>query len=348
MVDFNHGERDYPDAWVHGPLRPWERYEWFGEADSDSDFLRGFNRLAEDVADQLGLIGYRPSTTPLSIPFCRRYLTKPSDTLRERYAASLPEEIRAAFNTMIDTINEREKKGAYTYDAADTKKIKDALLMIWEHDIAMDPRIIRAENLFFRTRNTRNSDAFMDNASQAGEIHPDRLLATLEWMAKPENTDRVARMALYSRLVKNVPEEEGRTMIFVEFLHDRLKAGKAEEVTQRLTEDPNLYYREAVWSTQPLHYSQTVTRHVPLNNRQRNQPPISQAAALALAEAVPEIIEDHARLLDGSWARERANEVRAHIDETEAYFRQRAIARPTTGAGDQIVARAPSAGFTFG
>lgn len=346
MVDFNHNERDYPDERMHTPLRPPERHSWLTEADNDSDFLRGLHRLAEDVAHQLGLIGYRPSGTALSIPFCQEYLTKPSDTLRTRYAASLPEKIRAAFNTMIDTIDERKKRNLYTYDAAGTEKIKDALLMIWEHDIAMDPRIIRAEDLFFRTR---NSDDFMDSAIQVGDLHhPDRLLATLEWMAQPENADRVARMALYSRLVEDVPEEKGLTMVFAEFLHERLKAGKAEEVRRRLADDPNSYYREAVWSKQPLHYSQTVTRHVPLNNRLRNQPPISQTAALALAEAVPGILADHARLLDGSWAREQAHVVRAQINETEAYFRQQAMARPTTGAGDRIVARGPSAGFTFG
>lgn len=214
-------------------------------------------------------LDYLPERTPY---YFSQHKQKLSDLTKsdayKKYLNGLPIDAATAVETIAGHINQKSM--------IDACKIKPDLLSLWESDIMIDPRLATAEDIFFHAGHDRPF-YYNDRLSFSGLIDREAFEATLNWMAKPKNAERIALMFLYSRLAQHFGETNPSSFTFAKLVDERLRASG---------------------TTMPLEYASVA----PCENK---------AGFLASKH---NIVTDHKCLSNGTWALWTLETVRAQSD----------------------------------
>lgn len=211
----------------------------------------------------------------------------------QQYRTCLPESVRQALDNitkvLVDTeeIDRKRAEGKkiepFAYDLSD---LTASFKVYWDHDTMMDARIIHAEELFFRGN---------EQKTLHGEEGKERYIASLEWMAHPENASRVALMFLYSRLAQHFGETNDDSWPIAQAFAERLDQGGNDkdviESAPQMLED-YLSLRQ---------HGGDGRENLKLRDDNKN-PNINVAA---LKQSMPQMVEDYHDLRTGRWAKEQ-------------------------------------------
>lgn len=158
----------------------------------------------------------------------------------------------------------------------------------WHGSLLDDVRITHAEELFFYTGDTAAS------AMYHYDREPDRLAATLSWMANPVNGHRVACGFIYSRLAQHFGETGAIGHEVARKVVADLDEGNGYRVIATLRESPDDYVFGAQETSSAglgrlFGRGAAMQRHDILNRE-------------SLAATAQRIVDDYYRLKTGQWA----------------------------------------------
>ncbi len=196
----------------------------------------------------------------------------------------LPMNIASAYEIVVRECYEcgRFDGSAKTPREYDIEKLIEAFKTIWAHDWMLDARLTKAEEIFASRSTARHTRTTSDLVN---------LKSSLEWMMQTENADRIARAFLYSRLSQHFGETDSKSVDLSDRIHAKLKDGNMASLGSEVFAATNIMGIFARWvgsDFAPV-YSKFVQ---PLNQK-------------ALWASLPNILIDHTRILDGSWARQK-------------------------------------------
>lgn len=174
----------------------------------------------------------------------------------------------------------KEKRGY------DMQGLTEAFKAIWSHDWMLDSRIMLAEEIFTARLALRSTTY---SRVSGGDLQD--LKTSLEWMMMPENASRVAQAFLYSRLSQHFGETDLRSREMAENIHAALKKGDMSALGKGVFEASNITGAFALVAGMKM--AGLFSKMMRPKNPQ------------ALWASLPNIMIDHTRLLDGSWARQQ-------------------------------------------
>jgi hypothetical protein len=230
---------------------------------------------------------------------------------REEYKRTLSAKGQRAVDNIISQVkdcNDFPRRGYASglkrNNSYDVHALKQDFLTLWEEDIMMDARIAHAEELFAREADdaTENIYYVMSNTGST------RLEATLDWMARPQNSENVALMFLYSRISQHFGEVNPGSFEFARRIARDIDSSKKKQVIDRLTYNPEGYYNGENLSIKgafrkalhPVVHAFSQNSSLERECREENKSGLINAKDLA--DGARQIVNDYLSLRSGSWA----------------------------------------------
>lgn len=224
-----------------------------------------------------------------------RDVTQNADVARA-YARTLPADAGPALLAVVDQIVRGEatepvpgkSNHIRRVHPHDVPRLLVDIQNFWHGSLLDDARVTHAEELFFYTADTAASSMYHYDRE------PQRLAATLAWMARPANADRVARGFLYSRLAQHFGETNGVGLTVAKKVSAELDNGGVYNVIATLRESPDDYVFGAQDTSSGVlgrlfARGAAAQRHDILNRE-------------SLADTAERITDDYHRLKSGKWA----------------------------------------------
>lgn len=204
-----------------------------------------------------------------------------------------PDVIQALDNIIVQCTRYRDKvarEHTLTSNPYDVPALIRDFKVLWQHDVMIDPRFTHAEELFFCQKEDSISDHFdyshYKEKDSFGREACGRLKATLQWMAQPDNAERLAVLFLYSRLSQHFGEQNDRSLLFARMVASDIDGLGGDAISERLRSVPEAYWRSSVGTTAVLDKKG------------------------GLANSAQAMTADYLRLRDGSWATAELEKIR--------------------------------------